>query len=245
MILTSDIVNTLKAHLDAEGSEYYTWDNDYKYAINRAIDFVTSLFNAAFAQKKLSEENLRELLSIKVHKLSTFSTLTFTPAESDAIWTVTAIYPKAEIDPNFDLSGYSNLPTSQLIPTRFLGSDYDAKRLTQEQWAKNKDNYFSSGNALLTGDLASYAFMNFADFGQAGFKEIPIRPKIPNELVGVGILNFPTHVTAEIDSIPFPDVLKNMLVDKALFYISYKQGDQTTAAAVTDKEVKELITLMV
>ena len=50
MILASDIIADLKAALDAEGSDYYTEAQDYIPAINRAMDYIVTVFNKAFAE---------------------------------------------------------------------------------------------------------------------------------------------------------------------------------------------------
>lgn len=245
MIAVADIVNNLKSHLDAEGSDYYTFEQDYKYAINRSIDFVTGLFNAAFAEKKLSEENLRELLTVRIYKATQASTLKFSAAASDQIWSVTSIFPKPITSPTKTVAEVAAMNEGLIPDVFFTDSEHDAKRLTQEQWSKGRLNLFSHGNTTLTGSLVTYAFLNFARYGTTTDKEIAIRPSVAGELVGVGILSYPTHITSEADSIQFPQVLTNMITDKALFYIAYKQGDQTNAAAISDKEVKELISLMV
>ena len=61
MIAVSTVIERMQAILDAEGSTRYTFDRDYKPAINYAIEYYCSVFNSAFGNNKLTEENLREL----------------------------------------------------------------------------------------------------------------------------------------------------------------------------------------
>ncbi len=60
MILVQDIVKSMAAKLDAETPagttiDYYTFDNDYKYAINDAIEWATSIITPMIGTKKFSE----------------------------------------------------------------------------------------------------------------------------------------------------------------------------------------------
>jgi hypothetical protein len=62
MIPVQTIVDRVTSILDAEGSDRYLFDQDFKPAINLTKDWVVAVFNKAFADKKLSEENLKELV---------------------------------------------------------------------------------------------------------------------------------------------------------------------------------------
>jgi hypothetical protein len=250
-IAVSDIVVDLKAALDAEGSDRYTFNQDYLPAINRAVDFIVSVFNKAFADNKLSEENLRELIEIKIYQLSSTSTLTFTSDELTVIWSIFAIYPFPRTFPATITPLASSASSAEFItgtppntsPTySFLGGDKSAKRKTLEQWVDAEANPFEKGNTSITAtDLVEYAFLSFSN--QNG-TNIIIRPGIANEPCAVAFLNNPTPVESDGDEVQFPQALKNMLVSKALMYIAQKQGDNTTLFSVTDKDVKELIVLL-
>ena len=67
---------------------------------------------------------------------------------------------------------------------------------------------------------------------------------IPNAVCAVAFLTYPTHVEDAADEIPFPAVLRNMVTSRALHYIAIKQGDNTTAMSVSDREIMELINLL-
>jgi hypothetical protein len=111
------------------------------------------------------------------------------------------------------------------------------------------NNVFAAGNQKLLNDLKSYAYLNFSSYQagsyNAGGPEIEIRPEIPNEFVGVTYLKYPTPVASEQDNIEFPESLTNLVVLKAGNFISFKQGDQTNLYSVTDRDVRDLVKLMV
>ena len=241
MILASDIIKDLKAALDAEGSDHYTDAQDYIPAINRAMDYIIAIFNKAFAENKLSEENLRELISIQLYQLSNQSTLTFTAQELEEIWSIYAIYPNPRTNPLTITPLASNEASQKLTGATFLGGIKSAKRRTLEEWNDVEGNPFESGNTVVTtGDLVEYGYLSFAS---QDLTIIMVRPDIKDSVCAVAFLNYPPRITANTDSIPLPAVLSNMISSKALHFISVKQGDSTTLNQITDKELKELIEL--
>lgn len=242
MILASDIIVDLKAALDAEGSDYYTEAQDYIPAINRAMDYIVTVFNKAFAENKLSEENLRELIQIKLYQLSSTSSLTFDAQELATIWSVYALYPKPRTTPASITPLTPSTESQEIANATFLGGDKSTKRRTLEDWNDTEGNPFESGNSIVTtGDLVEYAHLSFAS---QAVTYIQIRPDIPNAVCAVAFLNYPTHVEDAADGIPFPAVLRNMVTSRALHYIATKQGDNTTAMSISDRETMELINLL-
>ena len=75
-------------------------------------------------------------------------------------------------------------------------------------------------------------------------QEIEIRPYLDNQLVGITYLVYPKQITADTDTILYPQSMKNLLIDKALNFISLKQGDGTTLFAITEREIATLVKLM-
>jgi len=71
------IIDRCTALLDAEGSDHYKFDKDFKPAINNAQVWLMNLYNRLFGEKKISEESLSELTVIKVFKASVYSRLSF------------------------------------------------------------------------------------------------------------------------------------------------------------------------
>lgn len=132
----------------------------------------------------------------------------------------------------------------------FLSSEYSAKRLTAEEWNENRGNPFSAGNTIQTPatcpEIASYAYKNFTDYTSLTYnipvsREIEIRPAIADELVAIEYLKVPTEVVLVTDSIEFPAAFENLIYEKALNFVSFKQGDNTTINSVTNEDLNLLI----
>jgi hypothetical protein len=75
--------------------------------------------------------------------------------------------------------------------------------------------------------------------------EVEIRPSVADEFVAITYLKYPTPITDPSDNIEFPKVLINLVVDKALNFISRKQGDQTNLYSVTQQDISTLVQLMI
>lgn len=252
-IPVADIITFLKSSLDSEGSQRYLFEQDYRPAINSAIDLVVALFNVAFADKKLSPEQLRELTKVGVWQANEYSRIAYKESEVGyPFWTLVAIYPK----PVTNVSPSSVAITDKSISKfqkgiSYIKANYVAKRLTLEEWNDNKDNAFMPGNDLLQGStLSEYAYLDFANYssdsytGNGGEPEIQVRPDVPNELVAIAFLKVPKKIVLESDSVEFPVSLTQMISDLALNFISVKQADQTTLWGVSTQNIQRLISAM-
>jgi hypothetical protein len=253
-ISVQSIVERMNASLDAEGSDRYLFDQDFKPAINSAIEWAVSVFNAAFAEKKISPEQLKELVKVKVWQTSAYSRVSYDPAAvGHNFWTIIAVYPQIK----------TNRPTSILQSTdpsksffrpnmSFIESGKSAKRLTLEEWNINRNNPFKPGNVLISSQgLLEYGYLDFADYtsttynGNAVPFEIEIRPSVPKQLIGMAYLKVPTLISTINDSVEFPDSLRNVITECALNYVATKQGDGTTLWGITEKDVDKLVGLMI
>jgi len=76
-IPVSLIIDQCNALLDAEDSDRYTFDEDYKLAINNTQRWFISLLDRVFGSTKISEESLSELHKLAVFKASNYSRITF------------------------------------------------------------------------------------------------------------------------------------------------------------------------
>lgn len=100
MILVQDIVDSMAALLDAEGNDYYTFDNDYRNAINLSVGWVASVLTPYIGAKKFVEESLSELTYTRVWQTSKFSRFnidTTSMPESADVWSIIAIHPKPRV----------------------------------------------------------------------------------------------------------------------------------------------------
>jgi hypothetical protein len=251
MIVASDLITSMVSVLDAEGSNRYTFDRDYRPAINYAIRYYASVFNFAFGQKKLSEENLRELTRTRVWQTSKYSRVHFDIADTvEEVWSVLRISPEPTLDPEMDPIVNPDPSSSIFIPdVTFVRSPYSAARQTFEEWNEGERNIFMPGNTVLTNDLKKYAYRNFihskpGELAADIIEEVEIRPYLDNQLVGVTYLVYPKQIVADTDVILYPKSMENLLMDKALNFISLKQGDGTTLYTVTEREIATLVKLM-
>ena len=129
-----------------------------------------------------------------------------------------------------------------------LESNKSAKRLTVEEWAKNKDNPFRPGNTVLPDncDHIEFAYLNYADYSAAEVPysvptEIEIRPSVANKVVTVFYAKKPSLIVAGTDNIEFPGFFQNWIYQKVLFFLSIKQGDQTTLNTISNAEIQNLL----
>jgi len=250
-ISVQEIVNRATSALDAEGSDRYRFDQDFKPAINYAIEWSVSAFNDAFAQNKLSGESLKELNKVGIWQTNNFSRLAFDEAAvGSKLWTIIAIYPKPTVYPYKAPVVNQNPVLSEFVKDlSFVKSEYAAKRLTQEEWNDNVKNVFMPGNIKLGGELTDYAYLDSVNYSSTsytnpGIFETEIRPSVANEYVAMAYLVKPTAVSQISDSVQFPESMTNIIVEKALNFISYKQGDGTNLYGVTSADINRLVALM-
>jgi len=128
-----------------------------------------------------------------------------------------------------------------------LEGDDSAYRLTHEEWTVNKNNPFRPGN---TKQLCNgrYAYLDPTDYNSitGGYQtadgyEFEIRPSLKRQLVTMIYVKVPSDVVLNTDMVEFPDTFFEMIVSKALQFISYKQGDQTNLYAVTSRDIGTLL----
>ncbi len=251
MISVQTVVDRMKSVLDAEGSDRYLFDQDFKPAINSSIDWLVSVFNSAFSDSKLSEEDLRELVKTTIWQTNAYSRIFLNELDLGyKIWSILAVYPKPTITPT---TTPPVLPSPEISTfmggISYLSSSNSAKRLTIEKWNKNDKNVFSAGNSILTGSLESYAYLGHIDYRSStynsGGEEIEIRPSLNGEFVGVALLKSPDKISSISDSIEFPETILDLLFQKALNFVAYKQGDRTSLYSVTNQDIATLVKLMV
>ena len=129
-----------------------------------------------------------------------------------------------------------------------LRADKGCRRESLERYAINKDNPFSPGVTTYTKDVQEYCYVNLINYvaKYGGYtlnvpREIEISPYIPNQLVTIFYIHTPAEVLVETDVIEFPAIMLNILVQKALNYISIKQNNATNLYSVSGQELLQLI----
>ena len=266
MIAVQSIVNKLKSNLDAEGSGYYDFTLDFMPAINSAIDICVTEINSFYGGKKFSETAFAEITYTKVFYTNRFSRINLpAPSMSHKIWCLLSIMPL----PNFGKivgNVFIDLTTATVVPVNpaesdvcedpnpfftnyaaiFVKSNYTAKRLTAEEWEKNKINPFEDGHDLETGEIVkSYAWLNLSRYHETeagNLIEIELRPDLLNKFVAIRYIKYPQQVTAIVNNIEFPEWMEQIILNFALNFIATKQGDNTTVYQTTKNNLRELLT---
>lgn len=244
MIPVTTIISRIQSALDAEGFDHYQFDEDFKPAINYAQDWLTQLYSRVMGDKKYSEEMLRDLTYIRVWKTSIYGRIHFVSADiGGELWSVLGVFPEASV------TGSENPPLvfvnrlSYITDYLYLSSDFSAERKSIEFVNENRNNPFSKGNEIITTDLRTYAYTTMTDINGL-YKELSVLPSSGvRQTVAVAYLLQPTEITATTDNVLFPVAVLPLIVDQALSWIAFKQGDRTNLKSVTDADVQKLIQL--
>jgi hypothetical protein len=252
MITVQELRDQIRFALDAENSDHYRDDMDIIPSINASVKWLTSVVNAAYGQDKIGEEFFRELSTSGVFRASDTSRVSLTVFPSE-VWSILAVYPKPVTR---QITGVPVPPTpdntrSYYLPNKLhLSSQLSCKRLNLEEWAVNYDNPFEAGyqGNQICDELKLYAYLTPINYQGTSTsyltQELEIRPSVPNEEVTIFWAKKPTQVTSLADEINFPHSVFQLLFDKALNYISYKQGDQTNLYGVSAQDIQQLLTVL-
>lgn len=250
-ILTQEVRDQMLFALDAEGNDYYDDDRDIIPAINASIKWLTNVVNIALGKSKAAEEVFRDISIMNVFQTSEDSRISL-EVFPNPVWTILAVYPLPETKATAVAAGTPPETTKNSIhrpDLYFVTGEKDCKRLTSEEWIGNKRNPFEAGYIGIDAtcpDLIDYAYLppknyNPVDPANNIRREIEVRPVVNQGLVAVEYVKQPTVITALGDDIDFPETTFQMIFDKALQYIAYKQGDQTTIYTVTQQDINQLI----
>lgn len=257
-ILSQDIADSLRFALDAEGADHYDDTLDIIPAINLSVKWLVSVINRTLGNRKLGEEILRELTEARVFSVDGDSRVligdptqtTYTPEE---IWSILAVYPNPVVGDtqqgSVDAGELSDPKISVHRTDKYhRSSDKSAKRLTVEEWTVNRKNPFEAGNDLESAcsELNEYAYLYPVAYwnGHSANPDaaLEIRPKLGlSELVTIVYVKVPKEVTSLTDVIEFPNSVFDLLFNKSLQYIAYKQGDGTTAFTASQNDIQLLL----
>ena len=252
MFTALELRNQLRFALDAENSDHYRDDMDIIPAINAAIKWLTSVVNSAYGQDKIGEEFFRELSTSGVFRTSNTSRVSLAIFPSE-VWSILAVYPKPTTT---RIAGVPAPPTPDDTRSYFLddklhvSAEISCKRLNLEEWATNYGNPFEAGyqGDQLCDDLKLYAYLTPINYQQttSSFRtqELEIRPSVPNQEVTIFWAKKPAQIVTLADEINFPHSVFQLLFDKALNYIAYKQGDQTNLYGVTAQDINQLLNVL-
>ena len=240
-VQASVLFGRVRSMLDDDNSDRYSESDDLIPALNSAISYVTTVFTAAFEQKQVQPEVLWELTEIWIINPSvtgntakvvlTYNSLVF----KDAVWRIIGVDP----NPSHD-AGSPEIFTESTL--RF------AKRLTIEEWNYALEDPFMPGTLQsIPSDFARVCYIGPGNYSSNDIPQLLLRPgsvfSATAARVGVWVLLKHTTIAASSGEILFPVSVHSLIEQKMLNYIAY-QHDNPKYYQVTDKEVKELITLI-
>lgn len=252
MFTALELRNQLRFALDAEDSDHYRDDLDIIPAINASIKWLTSVVNSAYGQDKIGEEFFRELSTSGVFRTSNTSRVSLAIFPSE-VWSILAIYP------NPVTTAISGVPApatpdttrSYLLNNKLhVTAETSCKRLNLEEWATNYGNPFEAGyeGNQICDELKLYAYLTPINYQQTSSsfrtQELEIRPSLSNKEVTIFWAKKPSQIVTLADEINFPHSVFQLLFDKALNYIAYKQGDQTNLYGVTSQDINQLLNVL-
>lgn len=272
MIKFSYIDRQLKARLDAEGSDAYDINLDRIPAINGAQHLVQSAVDSLMDRNKYPGELLRDLNYTAVFQTDKFGQVSIDtnlgvstmpvdlsrPQRAQRLWTVIAVYPEFVPAGTADVIADTTPTKSRLREDlRFIRPIKAAKRWTQEQWDKIKDDPWAPGNSVLTNSLKEYGYVvstrPLTTDRWPSMVNLSIMPHTDgtNKLVAISYLKSPFEVLpmplGEADTaydtvlLEWPESMAELLISVALRVISYKQGDGTTLNALSTQELSMLM----
>lgn len=252
MIQVQELRDQLAFALDAEGSDHYIDALDYIPAMNAAVKWLTNVINAALGRDKLGEEFFRDLTYSGVFRTDDCSRVSLNTFPND-VWSILSVY----VDPTTrSITGQTPPVTSDDTTSYFLNnllhksSFKSCKRLSIEEWATSRANPFEDGydGEQICDELKQYAYLNPINYENTNLgenaQEIEIRPEVVNDNVTIFWVKKPTVISSISDQIEFPDSVFQLLFNKALNYISYKQGDNTTIHSVTERDIALLLNVI-
>lgn len=260
MITYAELKEVMAANLDAEGSDRYLDVQDYVPAINSAISRAMTAVGWAMANRKGSEEALRDLTYVRIFQTNSeggVAISSLVPALGHSVWNVLGVYAQPEtVPPNASPNAQLDNVSLYRPDVAWSGSGSPVERVTLEEVPVLRNNAFLSGNEVLASapkrrTFAYYIVGNASSNNyDSGIGEIRVLPKsvTSNSLVAISYLSQPTELDANNylnATIEFPQSMKRTLANWALQYISWKQGDGTNLQMNAMKDAQELFQLTV
>jgi hypothetical protein len=250
MISSNNLDEEIRFLLDAEGDDHYGEAEDIVPAINMSVRWVCAIINDALGQRKLGEEIFHEIHTSTILRTSKDSRFNV-ELVSDNLWTITAIFIEPTTGDNG--GGAPAMPNEYEAYERtdlyFVAGDKAARRLSLEEWGPQKNNPFAKGydGDQICDELKDYAYLNGITYKTAEGSppqnnEVTIRPTVDKGTIAVFYVDKPTPIDQlGDDDIALPGSVQSLVVNKALQYISYKQGDRTNLFTVTASDIVQLV----
>lgn len=242
-IVAQVIIDGVSAEIDAQGSQRWLVDLDYVPALNNAQKVITGYLATAYAERRISEESLRELIYPRIWQTNQYGRVHINEGSNIVgvptfIWGITAVYGEPGTIP----------ATPTITPTApevslYRGdvswdfSGFPAKRLSTEEIGKARNNSFAAGNELMAaGPNRTYSYCIIGNARSTSYPidgwEIEIAPKsrTSHKLVCIAFLKTPNVVVDNTSTLEFPTSLTDLLIKQTCKELSVKAGDGDRAS---------------
>jgi hypothetical protein len=262
-VITYAQLNTiLSERLDDEASERYLLSNRLA-AINSAISRAQTALGWELANRKGSEESLREFTRIVIFQtdLQRSSFLIDDPLLGYKVANVVAIYPEPEAEFQPTTITVPALPTPVVIdvpanpnplplpPTMsryradavWQGAGKPARRVTHEQVPVIKDNVHMPGNEVFASNASRRTYSYYVNEGRVYL--LP-RSVTAQKFVGMAHIKKFEPMTDDTSTVDMPESTLYLLASWAMQYIAWKQDPQMVGhGAIAEKDAAELFAM--
>lgn len=240
-VQASTLFGRVRAFLDDDNSNRYSTADDLVPAINSAISYLTQVFSAAFETKKVQPEVLWELIDVWIITPTVVGNTAKVALEYNSLVYKDVVWTMLGVDPNPTHNGGSPEILSEST-LRF------AKRLTLEEWNYALEDPFAPGTLQsIPSDFQRVCYVGPGNYYSDDKPYLLMRPGTlfsdATSRIGIWLLLYHPEITGDSDVVKFPVTVHSLIEQKMLQYIAY-QHDSDKYFKVTDKEVKELITLL-
>lgn len=235
-ILANDLWNAMRATLGVAGTQRYLPDTNIIPAINDGLRQFNGFVYSLFAEKKGSEELLREINMTRVFQTNDMGGAVLLESQlGHKVWTINAVYPEPVFNPAN--AAINPIPVSESayrpdVVMRRPGKIRCA-RLTQEQIPDTENSRMMPGSsAMANAPLRTAAYYLVGDRGGTDWvpsgTELVVLPEqsYARKLIVVSYMKGVDPITSLNDTVPYPPSAFELLKQLSLNAISLRQGAQ-------------------
>lgn len=231
----ADINVILDNLLEDETSQRYETP-DRITGINQAISRAQSAIGWALANRKGSEEALREMTKIGIWQTDPFGSVVLDATNLGyTIANVLAVYPNPVLQVPIALT-----PTALSLyrpDGSWAGATKPSRRVTLEQVPVIVGNSMMPGNEILAANANRRTWSYYINNGQVYL--LP-RSQAGNIFVGIAHLEKFTPMTTITSVVNMPQYMTQTLAMWAFSYITWKTGDRGSMGALASQDATEL-----
>jgi len=222
LLTYSQIAGVILSKLDAEGSDRYLPEQDIIPAINSAVSRVQSAAGWALANRKGSEEMLRDMTRTAVFQTSPQGWILLDdPALSHTMANVMAIYPHPDTEQ--DQLILPNPASAYRDDLTFIGPTVPCHRVTVEMTPVIRDNGSMRGNEVMANNPKRRTWAYYLNQGRAY-----LLPKSQAESIIAAVVYIEKYARM-VDTngtVNLPEYMLEQVAAWALVYLAWKQDTQ-------------------